>query len=101
MNADSSSTITLRPSRRWIKATEPLAKKSLQTVELILAEYIGIEPVDLLDDDEGRFFSVETLSLKIEKLFIKNDYSVTCKTIERKEEGDLQETNIEIFFTKN
>lgn len=81
-----------------LEATEPLAKRSLSSMELILKNFIGIKSVDLLD---GKFFSVETLSWEVEKLFIKNDYSVTCKTIEKKTEGFPQETNIEIFFTKN
>ena len=81
-----------------LETTEPLAKRSLSSMELLLKNFIGIKSVDLLD---GQFFTVETLSWEVEKLFIKNDYSVTCKTIERKEEGDHQETNIEIFFTKN
>ena len=81
------------------RITEPTAKGALKAVESILAEYIGLESVDLLEGAGN--FSLETLSWKVEKLFIKSNYSLTCKTIKKDNEGLPQETIIELYFKKN
>ena len=82
-----------------LKITEPLTKKSVWELGFIIERLIGLESVDLLGGQH--LFTLETLSWDVETLFIKNNYSVTCKTIERDEEGYPQRTIIEMYFSKN
>ena len=84
-----------------LKMENPLTKRSFKSLEFIVSEFIGLKSVNFNEDKMMDMFGLEMLSWKIEKEFIKNDYSVTCKIIERKDEHDHQELKIEIFFTKN
>lgn len=88
-------------AKHWnnsLRASNPITKQSLSTLKAILADLIGLKTVNLGDEF---LFTLETLSMDIETLFIKNDYSVTCKTIERKDEANLKEIDISIYFKKD
>ena len=65
---------------------------------MILADYIGLKSVDL---EQRSRFTLEMLSLSVEKLFIKSGYAVTAKVFDEEDERDHQTTRIEYFFHKN